>query len=83
MSWVTAEDLRDSSPSLLERVEAGETLIVTVEGRPVARLTPIGRHRWMPKHEFAALFDAEPADPSLASERRALERGTAGEDRKS
>ena len=32
---------------MLRRVEAGETLTVTVAGRPVAELSPAHRSRWV------------------------------------
>ena len=32
---------------MLRRVEAGETLTVTVAGREVAELSPVRKHRWV------------------------------------
>jgi prevent-host-death family protein len=38
---ITIRDLRESAAELLDRVEKGETLIVTRRGRPVAELRPL------------------------------------------
>ncbi len=36
-------ELRNHGGEILDRVEAGERVIVTRDGRPVARLEPLGR----------------------------------------
>jgi prevent-host-death family protein len=41
MAEAGIRDLRDHLSSYLERVQAGEELIVTDRGRPVARLVPV------------------------------------------
>lgn len=41
------KELRDQVSEVLRRVEAGETLTVTVAGREVAELTPLRKHRWV------------------------------------
>jgi prevent-host-death family protein len=41
MSYVTLQDLQHDPASLLDRVEAGERLIVSRAGRPVAELRPL------------------------------------------
>lgn len=67
MSNVASRELRNSTRSLLDRVESGETLTITVDGRPVALLAPVGRRsRWMGKSEFAATVLAHQADAGLA-----------------
>ena len=66
MSEVASRELRNSTRSLLDRVEAGESITITVDGRPVAVLAPLpGRRRWMPKAEFIARVLAHQADPGL------------------
>jgi prevent-host-death family protein len=69
MAEVASRELRNSTRSLLERVEAGERLTITVGGRPVAVLGPVGRRaRWMSKGEFTALVLANQADSALADD---------------
>ena len=43
MADVASRDLRNNTRALLERVEAGESITITVDGRPVATLEPAGR----------------------------------------
>lgn len=67
MAEVASRDLRNATRSLLDRVESGETLTITIDGRPVAVLAPLGRRRrWVPRSEFASMALANQADPGLA-----------------
>ncbi len=67
MTEVASRELRNSTRSLLDRVESGETITITVDGRPTAVLAPIGRRpRWIPRGEFASTVLAHQADPGLA-----------------
>lgn len=69
MSEVASRELRNSTRALLDRVEAGETLTITVDGRPTALLAPIGRRpRWVARAEFASKVLAHQADPDLAAD---------------
>lgn len=69
MSEVASRELRNSTRSLLDRVESGETLTITVDGRPTAVLAPIGRRpRWVPRDEFASTVLAHQADPGLTQD---------------
>jgi prevent-host-death family protein len=43
MATVTMRELRNKGAEVIERVERGETLTVTRNGRPVAELSPIRR----------------------------------------
>ena len=43
MNDVTLQELRDNGEAALDRVQAGESLIVTRAGRPVAELRPLPR----------------------------------------
>ena len=47
MPTIPQKELRNQVGEVLRRVEAGESLIVTVSGRPVAELSPVRRHRWV------------------------------------
>jgi prevent-host-death family protein len=48
MQSVTVRDLRNKGGEVLERVERGEHVIVTRDGRPVAELRPIARQSARP-----------------------------------
>lgn len=69
MAEVASRELRNSTRSLLERVEGGERITITVDGRPVAVLVPPGRRpRWVARSEFASLVLAHQADVGLAAD---------------
>jgi prevent-host-death family protein len=69
MAEVASRDLRNSTRSLLDRVEAGERLTITVDGRPVAVLAPVGRRRrWIAKSEFLPMVLANQADAGLTAD---------------
>jgi prevent-host-death family protein len=73
MAEVASRELRNNTRAVLDRVEKGETVTITVNGRPVARLEPIGaRPRRMSREEFARLFETSAADPGLAADLREL-----------
>jgi prevent-host-death family protein len=44
---ISQKELRDNAGEVLRRAEAGEEFTVTVAGRPVARLGPAHRRRWV------------------------------------
>jgi prevent-host-death family protein len=44
---ISQRHLRNQVSEVLRRVEAGETLTVTVAGREVAELSPIRKHLWV------------------------------------
>jgi len=69
MSEVASRELRNSTRSLLDRVESGESLTITVDGRPVAVLAPVGRRpRWLSRNEFVSVVSANQADAGLAAD---------------
>jgi len=48
MSTIIAQkELRNNVGAVLRRVEGGETMTVTVAGRPVAQLGPASREAWV------------------------------------
>ena len=56
MKSVASRELRNRTRALLEKVEAGQSIAITVDGRAVATIEPIGRtQRWMPREEFVWL----------------------------
>ena len=70
---VASRELRNNTRALLDRVEAGESVMITVDGRPVAVLHPVGRRpRWMTRDEFVTRIAGHQADPALRAELRAL-----------
>lgn len=66
MPEVPSRELRNDTRAVLRRVEAGEVMTITVEGRPIAVLRPFeGRPRWMRREEFVRHFATRQADPGL------------------
>jgi prevent-host-death family protein len=64
---IPVRELRNHVSEVLRRVENGEVLEVTVHGRPVAVLSPIGsRPQTMSTRQFLA--GLRQADPSLRDE---------------
>lgn len=47
MATIPQKELRNNVGEVLRRAEAGEEFTVTVAGRPVARLGPVGRRQWV------------------------------------
>jgi len=45
MSEATVRDLRNHGRQVLDRVEAGESVTITRDGKPVAQLEPLARAR--------------------------------------
>lgn len=76
-SWVMAEvasrELRNDTRGVLRRVEAGEDVVITVDGRPVAVLHPVAtRPQWLTRQQFVDRFQGRQADVGLTEELRAL-----------
>lgn len=73
MSEVASRELRNNTRALLDRVEAGESVTITVEGRPVAVLEPVARRpHWISRDEFVRRVLPRQADAALTAELRAL-----------
>ncbi|HYT09124.1 MAG TPA: type II toxin-antitoxin system prevent-host-death family antitoxin [Mycobacteriales bacterium] len=73
MTEIPVRELRNHVSEVLRRVEAGEELVVTVSGRPVAELRPIGHRRpTMSWDEFWAGQDSARHDPGFADDIRAI-----------
>lgn len=69
MDEIESRELRNSTRKVLQRVEAGESVTITVGGRAVARLVPAQRRtRWMARAEFARRMLSQRADPNLLVE---------------
>lgn len=73
MESVASRELRNNTRQLLDRVAAGASITVTVDGHPVAVLAPVGRRpRWMAKEELLGRLIDHQADPGLRDELRRL-----------
>jgi prevent-host-death family protein len=73
MPDVASRDLRNNTRALLDRVEAGESITITVDGRPVATLEPAKRRpRFMARDQFVRDLLTRRADPALRAELRDL-----------
>ena len=70
---VASRELRNDTRGLLRRVEAGEDMFITVDGRRVAVLRPIAsRPSWLSRHEFVGRFSVRQADAAMAADIRQL-----------
>jgi prevent-host-death family protein len=74
MSAIAARDLRNHTAEVLRRVEAGETLDVLRDNRPVAKIIPFPRRReWIPAREVLdELVGLGPDTTGLVAELRDL-----------
>jgi prevent-host-death family protein len=70
---VPARELRNNTAALLRRAGAGERIVVTVRGKPVASLVSLERDRrsWISHAELLRRLALVQADPGL---RRDLDR---------
>lgn len=64
---VASRDLRNNTADLLRRVDAGEQIVITKRGDPVASLVPFRQPRrsWLPRAELVRRLGATQADPGL------------------
>lgn len=67
MVEVATRELRNNTADVLRRVENGESVVITVRGKPVADLVPHrgDEPRWMPREELVELLKTHSADPGL------------------
>jgi len=70
MTDVASRDLRNDTAGVLRRVQAGEHVVITVSGRPVAELVPVQRRRrrWLDRGELVRRLSAARADPGLRAD---------------
>jgi prevent-host-death family protein len=70
---VASRELRNRTRTLLERVEAGESITITVDGRPAAVLRPVDRlPQWIVRDDFVRTVLPHQADAGLTEELREL-----------
>lgn len=67
MATIPQKELRNNVGEVLRRAEAGEEITVTVAGRPVARLGPLGRPQWVSGPALRAIWQT-PAPRRLAAD---------------
>jgi len=69
MREIPQRELRNNVSAVLREVEAGESLRVTVRGRPVADLVPVAaRKRGLSPQEVARIVAQAPLDPGFADD---------------
>jgi prevent-host-death family protein len=80
MATVAARELRTRTRQVLERVEAGEDVFITVDGREVARVTRVSRTpRWVPKGTILSELRRVQADAGLRADLDELAPDTTGD----
>lgn len=73
MTEIASRELHNNTRALLDRVAAGERIVITVHGRPRAQLVPVDhRPRWMPRERLMREVLLHQADPALADELASL-----------
>jgi prevent-host-death family protein len=67
MSDVASRDLRNDTAGVLKRVQNGEDVVITVNGKAVARLVPVqhARRRWLSRADLIRRLSHAQADPGL------------------
>ncbi len=66
-------ELRNNTRALLARVEAGETVTITVDGRPAAALVPLpNRPQWLRREDLFARLEGHLADRGVLEDLAAL-----------
>ncbi|HKG04705.1 MAG TPA: type II toxin-antitoxin system prevent-host-death family antitoxin [Conexibacter sp.] len=67
---ISARDLRNSTADVLRRVDAGDEIVITTRGKPVAALVPLAqeRRRWLLRAELVRRLAVAQADPGLRAD---------------
>jgi prevent-host-death family protein len=70
MRTVSIRQLRNHTADVIASVEAGERIVLTNNGRPIADVVPhVERSRWIPGHVvLQALADGAAADSGLRAD---------------
>jgi prevent-host-death family protein len=73
-SEVASRELRNNTADLLRRVQAGEEIVITTRGKPVASLVPVAttQRRWLPRAELVRRLAVVQADAALRDDLAAL-----------
>jgi prevent-host-death family protein len=67
VTTIPQKELRNNVAEVLRRAEAGEEFTITVSGRPVARLGPAAKRRWVSGPALRKVFET-PAPQTLAED---------------
>jgi prevent-host-death family protein len=80
MKTIPQRELRNRIGRVLREVETGKSMRITVAGRPVADLVPVGgvRRKFVPKDDVAALLRCASLDHNFERDLRAVD-ATIGE----
>jgi prevent-host-death family protein len=66
---IGVRDLRNRTGQVIDAVQAGERVTLTVRGEPIADIVPHGRRaRWLSGDHLRAQLRARAADPELTGE---------------
>src|SRR3954463_10571014 len=77
---VATRDLRNKTADLLKRVEAGESMVITVRGKPVADLVPHNTGpRWLTPSDILAIREIADRDHTFGADLQRLKEGTTDE----
>lgn len=69
MGEVASRLLRNDTRGVLRRVQQGESVTITVDGLPVARLEPVAsRSRWIARTAFINRILSTQADAALSED---------------
>lgn len=81
MRTIPQRTLRNQVSEVLRQVEAGERLRVTVDGRPVAELVPVGgvRRHFVTQEQLVNLLVKAPLDPGFPGDIQAATGATVDE----
>ena len=71
MDAIGLRELRQNASEIIRRVEAGESLTVTVAGRPAALLVPATTRAWRQWADISDLFSGV-SDPDWAADRELI-----------
>ena len=71
---VASRELRNDTAGVLRRAGAGESVVITVNGEPVAELGPLRSRRshWTARSVFLEHLEQAQADPGLRDELLAI-----------
>jgi prevent-host-death family protein len=64
---IPQKELRNNVADVLRRAEAGEEFTITVSGRPVARLGPAAKRRWVSGPDLKRVFET-PAPQTMVED---------------
>lgn len=66
---IGVRELRNRTARVIDAVSAGERVVLTVNGEPVADIVPHGRRsRWLSGERLGLELEQRAADPALAAD---------------